>query len=152
MCGGFRLITRKQEGEDICMFETLKEFLEDCPMWGSLPLQIDGVSTGKPGVSLLPRGLTHRDIRQDVTGNCTVTDEYRFLLRRIAPEGDNAGWFSDLENWIRTRDALGEAPRLGEEHNRICLEKGRLCSVERVGLAGYEGELSVRFTDHYEGE
>ena len=136
------------------MLETVKTWLQTYPGWEGM-LEVDYVDS-QPGHSgLYPRGIKEVSAREDVLGNKRIRYNCDFLLRKSAATDEgNARWLMDFQQWVAWQNAMGLAPKFGDEPKteRIRAFEGRLDSHKQVGSALYTVQLTVEFTKLYRGE
>ena len=64
----------------------------------------------------------------------------------------NASWLLEFQNWVQRQDALGLAPKFGDDpkNAHIRAENGKFSNRRQVGSAIYVVTLTADFTKNYE--
>ena len=125
----------------------LKDWLQGFPMWGGAELEIDtnGAMPGDRG--LFPAGQQVVYTKEDVLGNLTWRIRQTYVLRRMAPRGEEAAaWLLKLQQWVQ--ENAHTAPRFGAQQS-VRAEKGRLEKAAQAGMGIYAVSLTVEFTKEF---
>jgi len=131
------------------MIQMLKDWLRTFPQWQEIPFLTD--STCPDSVGLFPRGVQVLSSRRDILGRQVLSCRLKVELGRVSPRWSAAAeWLLQLQSWVLDQQARGLAPRLGEDPQRICLEKGKLQSLRGQDSALYTAWLTAEFTKIYE--
>lgn len=131
------------------MIQVLKDWLRTFPQWPQAPFLTD--STQPDTVGLFPRGVEVVSRRRDVLGRQVLSCRLTLELGRVCSRDEAAAqWLLQLQDWVLEQQARGLAPRLGEDPQGICLEKGKLQALRGQGAALYTASLTAEFTKIYE--
>ena len=131
------------------MINTLKNWLKTFPGWPDAPFLTD--TTVPDSLGAFPRGLEVVQQQRDILGGCRQVCRLTLELGRVCPQDEAAAqWLMELQSWVLEQTALGLAPRLGEDPQRIFLEKGSLHAPRGAGDALYTARLTAEFTKTYE--
>lgn len=131
------------------MIDTLKTWLQTFPGWPDAPFLTD--TTNPDSLGLFSRGVEVVSDRVDILGRHQVKYRLSLELGRVCPgSAQAAAWLLQLQNWALEQSARGLAPKLGEDPQRIYLEKGTLRSPRGRGSALYTAQLTAEFTKTYE--
>lgn len=133
----------------------LTNWLKTFPLWNDETMYIDYTAAAPNNAGLFPAGMEEVSRTEDVLGNVTVKNIWRFALYRITQGQQdntaNALWLMQLQSWLQSQSARGLAPTFGDDPKgeRIYGEKGRLKETTQTGTAKYLVTLVVEFTKIY---
>lgn len=122
--------------------KALENLLGEFPVWQGESLQVDDTTPAYASCGLFPRGERELSRREDITGNLTLRMEQSFLLRRVAPRGQEAAaWLLQLQSWLsgKTLPAFGS-------NSCVRAQGGRLAKPGAAGGDIYELTITVEYT------
>ena len=137
--------------------QKLQAWLKTFPKWeeGNM-LYVDFTDAVPGNLGLFPKGVEELSRREDVLGNVQLRQRYHFALYRVVSGQENqeanAAWLLEFQNWVQRQDAMGLAPKFGDDpkNAHIRAEKGRFSDGRQVGSAIYVVTLTADFTKNYE--
>ena len=130
--------------------EKVKQWVAGFPRWGEAGLTLDSLGPAPENGGLFPRGVELVSAKEDVLGNRKARLRCVFLLQRLGkePDGADAAWLLDFQQWVYASCAAGVAPSLGED-TRWRAEKGQLAGNKGAGTGLYTVLLTAEFTKEY---
>jgi len=119
--------------------ELLQRWLAGFPGWQEALTDTTEDIPGSCG--LFPQGVQVRR-REDISGNCRVEHQEKYLLRRHHVRNQAAArWLQEFQDWVNSQTQF---PALGDRC-RVTAEKGRLVSTSQAGMATYEVTLTCNY-------
>ena len=137
------------------ILDKVRQWVTGFPLWeaGNL-LYIDFTDAVPGNGGLFPGGLEIVSSRADVAGNVTLRCRYNFVLYRVGggcPDGQDAAWLLEFQNWVMAQSAAGLAPVFGDvpAQERIRAEKGKRKETFASGIGMYAVVLTAEFVKKF---
>lgn len=137
------------------VLDQVRQWLLTYPKWEEGNLLYIDYTDGMPGNSgLFPTGFQVLSRQEDVLGGVKVLCRCNFSLYRVGtadPEGADARWLMEFQQWVLQQSAAGLAPKFGDEPNMeiIRAEKGTL-RERHPGMQVYAVVLTAEFVKKYD--